>query len=121
MKFRADPKDWLIFIIFAIFLLFLCSVGVSNLGEFANEGRLLGITFAGFTPRYIAATFATFIVVVMFLLLTVSSYFFDREKGFGFTSAKKKDKGYSRWATEKEMKKKNQIIIIYIKQYNRIV
>ena len=106
MKFRADPKDWLIFIIFLLFLLFLCSVGVSNLGEFANNRPLLGITFAGFSPRYIAGTFATFFVVIIFLLFTVGSYFFDREKGFGFTSAKKKDKGYSRWATEKEMKKK---------------
>ena len=37
-------------------------------------------------------------------MFSVSSYFFEREKGFGFTT-KKKDKGYSRWCKEKEMKK----------------
>ena len=105
MKFRADPKDWLIFILFSIFLLFLCSIGASNLGSFANTGRFIGVTFQGFLPQYIALTLCMFFLVMMFLLFTVGSYFFDREKGFGFTSSKKKDKGYSRWCTEKEMKK----------------
>ena len=105
MKFRADPKDWLIFILFALFLLFLCSIGASNLGSFANTGQFIGITFQGFSPQYIALTLCMFFLVIMFLLFTVGSYFFDREKGFGFTSSKKKDKGYSRWCTEKEMKK----------------
>ena len=78
MKFRADPKDWLIFIIFSIFLLFLCSLGVSNVGSLARTGQLCGITFLGFAPQYIAATFMVFFFVKMFLLFTVGSYFFDR-------------------------------------------
>ena len=85
MKFRADPKDWLIFILFSIFLLFLCSIGASNLGSFANTGRFIGVTFQGFLPQYIALTLCMFFLVMMFLLFTVGSYFFDREKGFGFT------------------------------------
>ena len=39
------------------------------------------------------------------LFASVSSMFFEREKGFGITTDKK-DKGYSRWCTEKEMKKR---------------
>ena len=38
------------------------------------------------------------------MLLSVKSYFFEMEKGFGITT-EKKDKGYSRWAKDKEMKK----------------
>ena len=38
------------------------------------------------------------------LFISVSSYFFEREKGFGITT-EKKDKGYSRWAKESEIKK----------------
>ena len=37
------------------------------------------------------------------LFISVSSYFFEREKGLGITT-EKKDKGYSRWAKDKEIK-----------------
>ena len=45
-----------------------------------------------------------FLLFLVGIVFSVSSYIFDREKGFGFTT-KKKDKGYSRWCSEKEMKK----------------
>ena len=48
------------------------------------------------------------------IFVAVSSYFFDREKGFGFSTSKK-DKGYSRWAKESEVKK--QLVEVDPKAY----
>ena len=103
-KFRADSEDVIIFICFAIFLLYVVCIGVLNLHSFATEGYLCGLNpFPAFLPQYIAATLTFYFLALGGLLISVSSYFFEREKGFGFTT-EKKDKGYSRWAKEKEIK-----------------
>ena len=103
-KFRADPEDILMFVIFAIFLLYIVCIGVLNLSSFATEGYLAGLNpFPAFGPKYIAATLTFYFLALGGLLVSVSSYFFEREKGFGITTDKK-DKGYSRWAKEKEIK-----------------
>ena len=105
MKFRAEPKDIAIFCGFCIFLLYMCAVGVLNANSLATEGRLYGIVpFKAFTPEFIGSTFTLFLLALVGIFTAVSSYFFDREKGFGF-STKKKDKGYSRWCKDSEMKK----------------
>jgi type IV secretion system protein VirD4 len=75
-----------------------------NVHSLAVEGKFYGIVpFMAFSSDYIAATLTLFLLVLIGLLFSVGSYFFDREKGFGF-STKKKDKGYSRWCKDKEMK-----------------
>lgn len=103
-KFRADPEDILMFVLFAIFLLYIVCIGVLNLSSFATEGYLVGLNpFPAFGPKYIAATLVFYFLALGGLLVSVSSYFFDREKGFGITTDKK-DKGYSRWAKDKEIK-----------------
>lgn len=103
-KFRADAEDIIIFVCFAIFLLYVVCIGVLNLHSFATEGYLCGLNpFPAFLPQYIAATLTFYFLALGGLLISVSSYFFEREKGFGFTT-EKKDKGYSRWAKEKEIK-----------------
>jgi len=48
-------------------------------------------------------TIVLFIAALVGIFFSVKSYFFDREKGFGFGG--KKDKGYSRWCKDAEMKK----------------
>lgn len=104
-KFRAEPQDVLIFAIFAVFLLYVVALGVVNLPMLASEGRLAGLNpFPAFGPDYIFTTIIFYIVALAALFASVSSYFFEREEGVGFTM-NKKDKGYSRWAKEKEMKK----------------
>ena len=103
-KFRADPEDWLIFIIFAIVLLYAIAIAVVNLSTLASEGTLAGLNpFPAFSVEYITTTLVFYFLTLGALFLSVSSYFFEREKGFGITSDKK-DKGYSRWAKEKEIK-----------------
>ena len=115
-KFRADPEDILMFVLFAIFLLYIVCIGVLNLSTFATEGRLYGLNpFPAFGPKYIAATLTFYFLALGGLLVSVSSYFFEREKGFGITMDKK-DKGYSRWAKDKEIKE--ELDRVEIKQEN---
>ena len=102
-KFRADSEDLLIFIIFAIFLLYIVAIGVVNIHTFATEGHLFGLNpLPAFGPQYIVSTIVIYIVSLLGFFVSVSSMFFDREKGFGITTDKK-DKGYSRWAKDKEI------------------
>ena len=105
MRFRVEPKDIVIFIIFCIFLFYICCVGVLNASTLATEGRLYGILpFEAFTSKYFATTLVLFILALLGIFGAVSSYIFDRESGFGFTFSKK-DSGYSRWAKKNEIKK----------------
>lgn len=115
-KFRADPEDILMFVLFAIFLLYIVCIGILNLSSFATEGYLVGLNpFPAFGPKYIAATLVFYFLALGGLLVSVSSYFFEREKGFGITTDKK-DKGYSRWAKDKEIKE--ELDRVEIKQEN---
>ena len=103
-KFRADPDDLAIFIVFAIFLLFIVALGVANVSSFANTGQLSGLNpLPAFAPDHIFSTVVFYLVALLGLFASVSSMFFEREKGFGLTT-EKKDKGYSRWAKDKEIK-----------------
>ena len=103
LKFRAEPQDILIFIIFAIFLLYLVALIVVNLPSIAIDGTFAGLNpLPAFAPDRIAATIVFYLVALGGLFMSVSSYFFDREDGFGFSTSKK-SKGYSRWSKEKEM------------------
>ncbi len=104
LKFRAEPQDILIFVVFAIFLLYVVALGVLNLSELAREGEMYGLNpLPAFGPEFLATTFAFYIIALGALFLSVKSYFFEREEGVGLTTSKK-DKGYSRWAKDKEMK-----------------
>ena len=112
LKFRADAKDWAILVVFSIILLYVCAVAVVNLSEFSHYG-----TFSGLNPlpafldvNLLVPTLVIFFVVLAAIIMSVSSYFFDREKGFGISTDAKKEKGYSRWATEKEMKKELKMV-----------
>ena len=112
LKFRADKDDVMIFIVFAIFLLYIVAIGVVNLHSFATEGYFSGLNpFPAFTPRFLWITLIVYFVALIGMLISVKSYFFEMEKGIGFTS-EKKDKGYSRWAKDKEMKAEEDIVMV---------
>ena len=111
LKFRADAKDVLIFVIFSIFLLYFVAIAVVNLGSFAQDGVLAGLNpLPAFGPDYLIATIIGYIAALVAIIMSVSSLFFEREKGIGFSTDPKKDKGYSRWATDKEMKKELKLV-----------
>ena len=105
LKFRAEPRDVLIFVIFCIVLFYFVSIGVINALSFINEGTLAGLNpFPIFTREYFAPTMVFYLIALIAVFTSVSSYFFDREEGIGFSVSPKKEKGYSRWAKDKEMK-----------------
>ena len=105
MKIKVEKKDLIIFIEFCVFLLYLCAIGVLNVSSIASEGRFYGLLpFKAFTHRYIGMTFFLFLAALIGIFMAVKSYIFDRDKGFGFTIGGKKEKGYSKWATDKEFK-----------------
>ena len=94
----------MIFVIFAIFLFYIVAISVVNVHTFATEGHLSGLNpFPAFAPETIFSTICLYLVFLLGLFASVSSMFFDRERGFGIL-AEKKDKGYSRWAKDKEIK-----------------
>ena len=80
------------------------AIGVANLHTFSTEGTLSGLNpLPAFYPENLFSTFVLYLVFLLGLFASVSSMFFEREKGFGLTTDKK-DKGYSRWAKDKEIK-----------------
>lgn len=104
LKIRIDSDDLLIFILFAVFLLFIVAILIVNVHTFATEGHLSGLNpFPAFYPDHILSTLFIYFCILLLLFLSVSSFIFENDKGFGFTTDKK-DKGYSRWAKDREMK-----------------
>ena len=106
LKLKAEPRDVVIFIIFCIVLFFVVGLCVINALCFINEGTLKGINiFLIFTEEYFAPTMVFYLAALIAVFTSVSSYFFEREKGIGIEIGKKSSDGYSRWATDREMKK----------------
>lgn len=106
LKVRADSKDWLVFGIFCLFLLFLVSLFVLNSASLVRTGTFHGLNpIMAFSSDFIFYTLGFYLIVIIVSFFVVQSYFFEVEKGFGITSSSKKDSGYSRWAKEKEFVK----------------
>ena len=111
LKFRAEPRDVLIFVIFCIILFYFVGIGVINALSFINEGILVGLSpFPIFTREYFAPIMVFYLIALIAVFTSVSSYFFDREEGIGFSVSPKKEKGYSRWAKDKEMKAELKLV-----------
>ncbi len=106
LKFCAEPKDFLYLFLFAIFLLYVVAIGVLNMASLSQEYELHGLNpIMAFTPEFLSATLIFYFLAFIGIALTVSSYFFDREKGVGFFAGKSNKGGYSRFAEPEEMKK----------------
>ena len=114
MKIKVEKKDLIIFIVFCFFLLYLCAVGVLNIANIFSTGKFYGfLPFKAFTGRYIGATFLLFIISLIGIFLAVKSYIFSTDNGgFGVSIGAKKEKGYSRWATDSEFKKGLDVVNI---------
>lgn len=119
MKFNVSAKDLVLFIVFCIFLLLLCSIAVSNAVSIINDGEFLGLNpFIGFAPHYIFGTLLLFFIVLIAIFASVSSYIFDREKGkgIGLNIGEKDEKGYARWSKEKEIKNAPKVVRVPISE-----
>ena len=107
LKFRADAKDIIIFLIFCVVLLYFVAVAVLNLHQFSIDSTFHGINpIKAFSSEFIGATLGFFLLALIMIITNVSSYFFDMDDGIGFIPSKKEKKdGYSRWAKDDEIKK----------------
>ena len=118
LKFVAEPLQWLIFLIYSVFLFYLVTLGVANLNSFAFDAVFVGLNPArAFYPQNFPAT------LVIFVLALIASYglgfnkIIKQEEGIGieWTKKKKEDDGYSRWFKDKEMKSADNIKKIILK------
>ena len=57
MKFKIEKKDFIIFILYSILLLYLCCVAVLNFASLANDESFYGLSpFKAFFPPYLPIT-----------------------------------------------------------------
>ena len=117
LKFRADKKDIVIFLIFCLVLLYLVAIAVINLNSVAVDGTFRGLNpIPAFSSEFITATIMFYILSLVAIFTACSSYFFEREEGIGITTKKKsKSDGYSKLMTEKDMKKDYGIKKVHLK------
>ncbi len=121
MKFRVSSKDFTMFAIFCIFLLYLCAIAVLNFSSFAKDGSFYGLNpIEAFTSDYILFTIIMFIGALVAIFSSVSSYIFDKDKSSKklLTIGEKEEKGYSRWAKEKEMKEDRGVVHVTSTEQN---
>ena len=113
MRFRVAKKDFIIFVIFCIFLLYLCAIAVLNFSSFASDGTFYGLNpFPAFGKDYILLTLFMFAIALIIIFSSVSSYIFDKDKNSKkiLSIGEKEEKGYSRWATDKEIKSDRGVV-----------
>ena len=107
LKMRFDKDDMVKFVIYAFVLFLMIAILLANLYTFTRSG---GEEFAGFnffialSGEYIGTTLIVFVFALAGLVFTCKSFFFEFDKGFGFTTEKKLD-GYSKWCDKKTMQK----------------
>jgi len=108
VKFKVEKKDFILFILYCIILLYLCALVVSNIFCLIQTGTFYGlIPASAFSLKYLPFTLALFIGALIFIFTSVSSYIFDKQKGAGIglkIGGEKQSDGYNRWAKDKEIK-----------------
>lgn len=112
MKFRISSKDFIILAIFIILLLYLCALITTNIGYLGSTGTFYGLSpIPGFT-EYLGATLIIFVIFVVAIFTSVSSFVFERKKGIGIEFGEKDNKGYSRWSKDREIKNDKDVEVV---------
>lgn len=112
LRFRADMKDILIFASFCVVLLYFSAITVLNISSMSSYSEIHGLNpLPAFGGEYILPTMVFFTVALIVIISSVTSYFFEMEKGVGVAVGKKQEKGYSRWLKDSEMKKELKLVI----------
>ena len=106
LRFRIDPKDWKILIIFLIVLFYVVSLVVINAMAFLSEDiEYTILPTLAFTKEFFAPIMVFYIGIIIMVIVSTKDTIFNKEKGFGIEINEKKEKGYSKWAKEKDIKK----------------
>ena len=98
------------FAVFAGFLLYLCAIITTNVSYFGKTGAFYGLNPIPGLTEFFGATFLLFIIFIILIFTSVSSYVFERKKGIGIEVKDKEEKGYSRWAKDREMKSDKGVV-----------
>ena len=114
MKFKIEPKDFMLFCIYCGLLLYLCAIAVLNISSLAQEGQFYGLLpFRAFTGMYLPVTLLLFLGALIAIFSSVSSYIFKRDKGshgVGLIFKGKSSDGYSKWASDKDIKSEDSVV-----------
>ncbi|MDD6277180.1 MAG: type IV secretory system conjugative DNA transfer family protein [Mycoplasma sp.] len=113
MKFKVTKKDFMLFCIYCGILLYFCAIAVLNFSSFSKDGTFYGLLpFKAFTPQYIGFTLGLFVAALILIFTSVSSKIFSKEKGdgFGLFFSEKSSDGYSKWASDKDIKTDKNIV-----------
>ena len=116
MKFKVEPKDFFLFVLYCILLFYLCAIAVLNFSSLSTDGTFYGLLpFKAFTPQYFPATLVLFIVALVGIFTSVSSYIFKKDKdgGIGLIFKKKSNDGYSSWAKDKDIKEQSGVECVH--------
>ena len=108
MRFRAETKDVIIFLIFAVLWLLIISLTVANVSAFLNEESFTLNFLLGFSVENLAATLVLFFIGIIAVFAGVKSFFLEKEDdqfGVGISIGQKKEKNYARWSRPAEIKK----------------
>lgn len=111
LKFRAEKKDVVAYAWGCLLLFIVVALCIANFYHIADRTVELHNNHISWTWNFIPALFpprlfytiAFWILAVVILTASVSSKFFDREKGFGFKEGKE-EKGFGRFAKPDEYK-----------------
>ncbi len=112
MKFRISPKDLGTFGIFAGLLLYLCAITTTNINYLGKTGSFYGLNPIPGLTEFLGATLILFVIFIVLIFGSVSSFVFERKKGIGFEIGEKQEKGYSRWAKDKEIKSDKGVEVV---------
>lgn len=113
MKFKVTKKDFMLFCIYCGILLYFCAIAVLNFSSFSTDGTFYGLLpFKAFTPQYIGFTLGLFVAALILIFTSVSSKIFSKDKGegFGLFFSEKVSDGYSKWASDKDIKTDKNIV-----------
>mgnify|MGYP000752564987 FL=1 len=113
MKFKVTKKDFMLFCIYCGILLYFCAIVVLNFSSFSTDGTFYGLLpFKAFTPQYIGFTLGLFVAALILIFTSVSSKIFSKDKGegFGLFFSEKSSDGYSKWASDKDIKTDKNIV-----------
>ena len=106
INFIADEKDWKIFGVWCIILLYIVPVVLLNITQFL-KGDIDHI-FYGFNPMQAFSKESIGTTIVFYIIAVITSFYFVRESFISFDE--KKSKGYSRWLSEGELKKELKMV-----------
>lgn len=113
MKFDVEPKDFVIFIIYSVLLLYLCAIAVLNFTSLTVDGSFYGfVPFEAFSIKYLGITLLLFLIAMITIFASVSSYIFKKDKDgglFGIIFKKKSSDGYSKWAKASDIKSQSNV------------